>query len=319
MGSQSDSDGRITLGAVEQLGNCELARAVKNAMRPMRPGRVASASLLLLCAPFLAIPALGRVSLQGDIHQASETATRRAQFTEPVSQVGLSVRSTRNGRGLLLFFIGAAPSKTAAPCSARYHATHTETNRAVHIELAGASVPPATGTGCLDIGYTRHLSVPLRAPLDQRTVTVNTSRQRVFDGARLARPMWVPSGFLMSDEGDPSGTTWTRRWSPPVPPPTDNHCTPTAMGLQLTQGPNTTIRRQALARDLAASDQQLQSQPRIGTAAADYYASVHEQTLTWNEGKQNYTLTTVPPCGRYILTPLLDVLRFARSLQLPAR
>jgi hypothetical protein len=285
-------------------------------MRLMRMERVAQASILLLCVPVLAIPALMGFAMAapGGVQRRSA----EAQFTEQVSQVGLSVRSTRSGRGLLLFFVGAAPSKTGAPCSARYGATHTETARAVHIELMGASVPPAPGTGCSDIGYSRQVRVSLRAPLDHRNVIVNLTRQHVFDGAHLARPRWVPYGYLVGEEGDPSGTTWARRWSPPTPPPTDNHCTPTAMGLQLSQGPDTKARQRVLARDLAASDQQHQSQPRIRNTTADYYASIHDQTLTWNEGHQNYIVTTVAPCGGYTLMPLSDVLHFANSLQLPA-
>jgi hypothetical protein len=180
-----------------------------------------------------------------------------------------------------------------------------------------ASVPPAPGTACLLIGYERQVTVPLRAPLGHRVVTVNHARQQVFDGARLAQPTWVPDRYLVGDTGDPSGTTWTRTWFPPILPRTDNHCTPTTMGLALTQGPNTTTRQQSLARDLAASDQQLASQPPVRSAIADYYASIHEQTLTWNVGRQNYILATVPPCGGYTLMPLADVLHFARALHLP--
>ena len=244
------------------------------------------------------------------------TTTVNRDLGAAVPQQSLNgIRTIRGGRGLRIFFTGGAPFAPGNPCSVRYHASHTETRTAVHVRLVGDD--PEPGVFCYAIGYGRQTAIALSAPLEGRQVTVNGARQPVFDGAHLVRPSWIPHGYQVRDYPGLSGTSWTRTWSPPVLPPTDDRCTPTAMGLQLTQGPDTPTRRQALARDLVASDQQLQEHPRIGDATADYYASIHQQTLTWNHDHQNYIVMTVPPCGSYTLMPLADILRFARSVRTP--
>jgi hypothetical protein len=234
------------------------------------------------------------------------------------------IRTTRDGRGLVLVFVGGRTYSASDPCSVRYTATVRETRKDVNVLVTGDGPPDSPeATICTLEGYFRTVTIRLHAPLGDRQLSGSaTPEHGVFDGKLLARPTWLPTGWQTTGESGagPEGS-WTQTWYPEVPPPTDRHCTATETGLSLSQGPLKSV-RPFVQKDLAVANQQPAGTYRIHRNDATYYLDPGRgATLLWTEGTEAFSLGTLSACGGDTLTPLDTMLRFARALDttLPAR
>ena len=227
------------------------------------------------------------------------------------------IRTTPDGQGVVLVFVGGRSYRATDPCSVRYSATVRETEREVNVVVTGAGPPgSATGVVCTSEGYQRTLTVRLRAPLGHRQLSGSaTPEQGVFNGALLARPAWFPADWTVAGESGAGATgSWTRTWFPNAQPPTDGHCTPTETGFGLTQGPSGSV-LPFIEKDLAVSNQQVAGVYKVHGQRATYYLDPDRSaTLVWTEGQQTFGLGTISSCGGDTLTTLDSMLRFARGL-----
>jgi len=123
------------------------------------------------------------------------------------------IRTTRDGRGLVLVFIGGRPYRATDPCSVRYSSTVCETEREVDVVVSGQRPPDSqAGVVCTTEEYSRTLTVPLHTPLRHRQLTGSaTPEHGVFDGELLARPAWLPTGWRATGgSGAGAEGSWTQ-------------------------------------------------------------------------------------------------------------
>jgi hypothetical protein len=229
------------------------------------------------------------------------------------------IRTTRDRRGVVLVFVGGRAYSATDPCSVRYIASVRETKREVNVVVTGESPPgSAAGVVCTMEGYSRTLTVRLRAPLGHRLLTGSaTPEHGVFNGALLARATWLPTAWHAAGEaGTGAAGSWTRTWFPKAQPPADGHCTPAETGLGLTQGPPRSV-LPFVGKDLAVANQQVAGTYKVHGEYATYYLDPERSAaLVWTEGRQAFALSTISPCGGDTLTRLDSMLRFARGLEI---
>jgi hypothetical protein len=101
----------------------------------------------------------------------------------PPAQLG--AKTTAGSRTVELTFVG--PKEESGPCGAQYEAHVTESSVAVAVSVS--VVPPAVTTtttsspsvimGCVDIGYSRHVTITLREPLGARVLVDDTTNSAV--------------------------------------------------------------------------------------------------------------------------------------------
>ena len=231
------------------------------------------------------------------------------------------VRTSRNGRALIVAFVGAPRYDRSNPCSARYRSRVTETKTLVYATISAVSPPQKSVSDCFVEAIPRNVTIPLRSQLGHRPVSFiqdgGGTGFVAFDGAQLARATWTPPGLHPAAES-PGGPTysWTREWVPAAPASTVGQCAPTMTGLSLTQG-SAGATEGFEAADLAASRQAAVSQETIHGVQATYYANANTNTLVWYEHGQGFVVTTVLHCSGDTPTPLATMLRFARALAVP--
>lgn len=232
------------------------------------------------------------------------------------------VRTSPDGRTLVVTFVGGAPYVEDQPCTVDYRAVVTESRSTVEVELQARQPPQPDELFCTAAGSFRQVEAELAEPLGDRAVLEQRSErvQNVYDGQLLAEPTWLPDGWALQREsaGFPepeAATSWERTWGPPAPPPSeDGTCTPSDSPVTLTQGP-------AAAVDAHSAE---------GRAVSTHDVNGHEATLyeaepsaagavwlTWVVEPQSFLLMSGPSCFDEGTPTVELLLRFAEGLAVP--
>jgi hypothetical protein len=229
----------------------------------------------------------------------------------------LGGRTIDDGHALRLLFIGGPDYDPNDPCSIDYQAQFEETTSEVRIVVTQRH-PPNTSddVACVDLGYLRVLEVPLAAPLGNRTVMAMGAERQLFDGSTLVEPTWMPAGWVAGGEEpgypDPnSGHYWSRRWGPPPPAPSGDRCTPSVVGVALTEGPPDLVER----FPTEMGEQPVGTYDINGASATYSTRSDHGiARLSWRTADRGFVLKASPACLGDQPPPIEVMLKFAASL-----
>ena len=250
-------------------------------------------------------------------HDGSDSRDRSMRWEPAELGSGSGVRTSSDGRSLLIVLVGGPEYREGNPCTVAYDAEVEETPFEVRLTMLSAS-PPARGEfACTDEGHFRTVQVDLAAPLGtRRLIEVQSDREQpVFDGSRLLEPTWLPDRFSLRHEGpgypNPEEVrSWQRTWAgagrasqgDPCPSP-----------ISLTQS------SAGLVEEYPSSGEQAGGTHEVRGATATYYdgGSVGVTRLAWTEGDEGFVLASMPSCVGDVPASAQTLVRIARSLEAP--
>ena len=235
--------------------------------------------------------------------------------TRPVVEAAPRVEGVRTDgdRGLLLTFVGGPPvTDIPDPCAGSYRTDVDETadGVVVTIRTLPANIPSPREFVCPAMGYFRTVSANLVRPLgDRRMIDGATGEvRRPFDSTTLRRPGFLPSGWLLRNEGPgfdqtERSATWRRTFGPPPLPPVDNRCAETVAAVTVSQGPPALL-------PTVGDPVTVQGVPGIVTHDPNSGA-----TISWVERGQTISVTDTPGCAGTRPTGVDVLLLIAEGLQ----
>jgi len=234
----------------------------------------------------------------------STATTTTADDVETANSLGPGswegARTTPDGAGLVISFVGGAQYRAGEPCTVDYRAVATETEEQVRVTiLARTPRPDGDPGGCTLMGYPRTVEVALSRPLAGRVlVEEQFGREHpVFDGSTLLTPESLPAGWNELVEGpgflDPEASRyWSRTWGPSTPAPIGDACAPGAQPVTLVQGPADLVER------YPSNGEQPEATFVVRGSEATYLAGGASEVsrLTWTEGDTGFVLVAMPRC-----------------------
>lgn len=293
---------------------------------------VAAVVAALLVLAVVGVSLVGTTTSKREKVHPATTDTRDPALGAPVDGQIFGIRSAPDGRSLLIIFAGIGRNGDPS-CAATYQATATEAASSVGIALVGydirdeGHVTSVNGQTVNELcGSSPHqLTVHLEQPLGARQVLVNQAPARVFDGATLVEPGWLPNGWHLQAqrasvtlEAPPVTPFWFWEWTKPRPTNPPGECVPSEAALQL---------QQSAVRDGASLDtsqnitrftgQQLARTATIDGQSANIYSGAGNATLIWERHQQVFVLSTLSTCPNDPLPTFATMLRFARALRAP--
>jgi hypothetical protein len=239
------------------------------------------------------------------------TPSVAVDMTAGLGGAWLGARTDEAGREILIFFAGGGAYEQGNPCTLAYDVTATETPTEVVLAFSArrptARRPPANPAGhaCTAEGHLRSVTAHLVAPLGTRALLEGAARRPhvAFDGARLARPGWLPDGWRLQREGASSSgddtRAWTRKFGPDRPAAAAAACTPSDAGVTVIQAPDPGLQVPADAHEV------VHGHPASGRDG---------EGLTWSEAGWTFTVRSDGACVGDRLASKDEILHVAEGL-----
>lgn len=239
---------------------------------------------------------------------SSSTVTTLGDDVESVAMLGPGswegARTTPDGAGLVISFIGSAEYRAREACTVSYRAVATESDEQVRVVILARAprIAPSdrAGVNCGLAGYSRTVEVALTRPLAGRVLVEEQFEREhpVFDGSTLLTPESLPAGWTELVEGpgfldQEASRYWSRTWGPPTPVPIGGACAPGAQPVTLVQGPADLVER------YPSNGEQPVATFVVRGSEATYLAGGASEVsrLTWTEGGTGFVLVAMPSCG----------------------
>jgi len=237
----------------------------------------------------------------------STTTTTAADDIETANRLGRGswegARTTPDGAGLVISFVGRAEYRAGEPCTASYRAVATESDEQVRVVILARSprtAPSDRPVVCSLAGYSHTVEVALTRPLAGRVLVEEQFEREhpVFDGSTLLTPESLPAGWTELVEGpgfldQEASRYWSRTWGPPTPAPIGGACAPGAQPVTLVQGPADLVERYP-----SNGEQPVATFVVRGNEATYLAGGASEVSrLTWTEGDTGFVLVAMPSCG----------------------
>ena len=231
------------------------------------------------------------------------------------------VRTSADGRMLLVWFTGAAEYVPGNHCTMRYVPAAVESPNEVALTIGGERPARVTDGECTDAGNLRFLAVTLAEPLGGRPVVFLGAPLEVVDGSTLLEPGWVPGEWpiVLEGRGFLEAPTWFRDWQPPV----FGRCSDGLSKLTLFEGPTPFIgdfnvdgrERDLGTFDINGSPGRVLIFPPAGTQDGSLIGT--GARLAWATGDRDH-IVTASLCGNDEDRSIGSLLRFALDLRQPS-